>query len=69
MMQRRSDGPRERGMEGFRDCTESEGRRRERQRGIVLCGSPRSLFALVAAATAGERTDKLTRWLETEREG
>lgn len=52
MMQRRSDGPRERGMEGLRDYTEREGRRRERQRGIVLCGSPQSLFALVAAATA-----------------
>ena len=54
MMQRGSDGPRERGMEGLRDYTGSEGGRRERQRGIVLCGSPQSLFALVATATARE---------------
>lgn len=43
MMQRRSDGPRERGMEGLREYTESERKEeRERQRGIVLCGSPQS---------------------------
>lgn len=42
MMQRRSDGLREHGMGGLRDYTESEGRKRERQRGIVLYGSPQS---------------------------
>ena len=43
MMQRGSDGPRERGMEGLWEYTESERKEeRERQRGIVLCGSPQS---------------------------
>lgn len=55
MMQRRSDGPRDGGIKGLRECKEREGRRRGRQRGIVLCGSPQLLFALVAAATTRER--------------
>ena len=42
-------------------------KREKDKRGIVLCGSLRLLFALVATATTGERADKLTRWLETEK--
>lgn len=44
-----------------------EGERERRKRGIVLCGSLQSLFALVATVTTREQADKLTRWLETER--
>lgn len=58
---------RERGMQGIGECEESERRRREDKRGIVLCGSPQLRFSLVAITTGRERTDKLTRWLETQR--
>lgn len=52
-------------MQGVGESEESERRRKEDKRGIVLCGSPQSLFSLVAITTGRERTDKLTRWLET----
>lgn len=53
-------------MLGVRECRERK--RREDKRSIVLCGSRWLLFSSVATTTARERTDKLTRWLETQGE-